>query len=102
MILNKASSYLYTLGNDIYTGKNSSTNIYLFKVNKSNTRKRREICLKLTIMSLQRRSTVFIEYISYLFIPFSSLSTVGFEQVNVSWVALYQFINVEITYCCKY
>ena len=104
-ILNEASSYLYTLGNDIYTGKNSSTNIYLFRVNNSNTRKRREICLKLIIMSLQRRSTVFIlnfECISYIFINFSSISTVGFEQVNVSWVTLYQFINVEITYCCKY
>ena len=98
-ILNEASSYLYTLGNDIYTGKNSSTNIYLFRVNNSNTRKRREICSKLAIMSLQRRSTVFIvnfEYISYLFTPFSSVFTVGFEQLNVCWVPLYQFINVGI------
>ena len=50
-------------------------------------------------MSLQRPSTVFIihfEYISYLFIPFSSVSTVGFEQVNVCWVPLYQFINAEL------
>ena len=50
-------------------------------------------------MSLQRRSTVFIihfEYISYLFIPFSSVSTVGFEQVNVCLVPLYQFINAEL------
>ena len=56
-------------------------------------------------MSLQRRSTVFIvnfEYISYLFTRFSSVSTVTFEQLNVCWVPLYQFINVEITYCCKY
>ena len=37
MMLNKASTYLYTLGNDIYTGKNSSINIYLFIVNNSNT-----------------------------------------------------------------
>ena len=104
-ILNEVSFYLYTLGNDIYTGKNSSTNIYLFRVNNSNTRKRREICSKLAIMSLQRRSTVFIvnfEYISYLFTPFYSVSTVGFEQLNVCWVPFYQFINVGITYCCKY
>ena len=89
VILNEASSYLYTLGNDIYTGKNSSTNIYLFRVNNSNTRKRREICSKLAIMSLQRRSTVFIvnfEYISYLFTPFSSVFTVGFDRLNVCWV----------------
>ena len=89
IILNEASSYLYTLGNDIYTGKNSSTNIYLFRVNNSNTRKRREICSKLAIMSLQRRSTVFIvnfEYISYLFTPFSSVFTVGFDRLNVCWI----------------
>ena len=30
---------------------------------------------------------------------FSSVSTVGFEQVNVCWVPPYQFINVKITYC---
>ena len=104
-ILNEASSCLYILGNDIYTGKDFSTNIYLFRVNNINTRKSREICSKLAIMSLQRGSTVFIvnfEYISYLFTPFSSVSTVGFEQLNVCWVTLYQFINVEITYCCKY
>ena len=71
-------------GNNIYTGKN---------------------CSKLAIMSLQRHSTVFIvnfEYISYLFTPFSSVSAVGFEQLNVSWVPLCQFINVGITYYCKY
>ena len=37
-ILNEAS-YLYTLGNDICGGKNSSTNIYLLRVNNSNTKK---------------------------------------------------------------
>ena len=91
MMLNKASAYLYTLGNNIYTGKNSSKNIYLFLVNNSNTRKRCEICSKLTIKSPQRRSTVFIvnfEHISHLFTPFSSVSTVGFEQVNVCWVPI--------------
>ena len=85
--------------------ENSSTNIYLFIVNNSNTRKRYEICSKLTIKSPQRRSTVFFvnfEHISYHFILFSSVSTVGFEQVNVYRVPPYQFINVEITYCCNY
>ena len=83
-MLNKASAYLYTLGNDIYAGKNSSTNNnYLFIDNNSNTRKTCEICLKLTIKSLQRRSAVFIvnfERISYLFTLFSSVSI---KQVNV-------------------
>ena len=84
--------------------KNSSTNIFLFIVNNRNTRKRCEICSKLTIKTPQRRSTVFIvnfEHISYLHL-FSSVSTVGFEQVNVCWVPPYQFINVDITYCCNY
>ena len=49
MMLNKASAYLYTLGNDIYTGKNSMTNVYVFIVNNSNTRKRCELCSKLTL-----------------------------------------------------
>ena len=78
---------------------------YLFRMSNSHSRKRREIYPKLTIMLLQRRSTVFIvncEYILYLFTPFSSVSTVSFEQLNVCCVRLYLFINVEITYCCKY
>ena len=101
-MLNKASAYLYTLGKDIYTGKNFSTNIYLFIVNNGNTRKRCEICLKLTIKSSQQHSTVFIvnvKHVSYLFTPFSSISTVGFEQVNVWWVPPYRFITAETTYC---
>ena len=69
------------------------------------TRKRRESCSKLAIMSLQRRSTVFIvnfECILHLFTPSSIVSIVGFEKLNVCWVPLYQFVNVGITYCCKY
>ena len=57
-MLNKSSAYLYPLDNDIYIGKNSSTNIYLFRVNNSNTWKKWEICSKLTVKSPQRRSTV--------------------------------------------
>ena len=86
MMLNKASAYLYILDNDIYTGKNSSTNIYMFIVNNSNTRQVCKICSKLRIMSPQRRSTVFIvnfEHISHFFPPFSNVSIVGFEQINV-------------------
>ena len=54
--------------------------IYLFKVNNRNTRKRCEICSKLTI----KTPSVFIvkfEHISYLFLVFL-LSTLN--QVNVS------------------
>ena len=50
------------------------TNIYLFKVNNGNTRKKCEICSKLTIKTPeQRRSGVFIvnfEHISQLFLVF--------------------------------
>ena len=42
------------------------------KVNQRNTRKRCELCQKLTIKTQ--------------FTPFSSVSIVGFEPINVSWV----------------
>ena len=67
-----------------------AANIYLFQVNNKSTRKRCEICSKLTIKTPERRqrrrSGVFIvnsEHISHLF---SSVSVIDFEQVNVSWV----------------
>ena len=46
-------------------------NIYLFKANNRKTRKRSEICSKLTIKSPERRSGVFIAYfepISHIFL----------------------------------
>ena len=49
-------------------------NIYLFKVNNRNTRKRCEICSKLTIKTY--------------FPSFSSVSIVDFEQVNVGWESI--------------
>ena len=54
-----------------------AANIYLFKVNNRDTRKRCEICSKLTIKTPERRHWLWI-----YFIPFS---TVAIEQVNVSW-----------------
>ena len=50
----------------------SPANISLFKVNSKNTRKTFEICSKLTIKT-----------------PFSCISIVHFEQVNVSWVLVF-------------
>ena len=47
------------------------SNIYLFKVNNGNTRKKCEICSKLTTKAPERRH--------------SSVSIVELEQVNVSW-----------------
>ena len=49
MMSNKASAHLYTLGDNIYTIKNSPINNLLFIVNNNYTRKSCEICQKLTI-----------------------------------------------------
>ena len=47
MKLNKASAHLYNLGNNIYSRKNSPTDIYLFVT--SHTKKGCEVCSNLTI-----------------------------------------------------
>ena len=71
-----------------YFSTHFPTNIYLFKVNNRNSRKRYEIYSKLTIKTTERRywrrSGVLInfEHISHV----SSVFIVDFEQVNVSWV----------------
>ena len=52
-------------------------NIFLHTVNYRNTRKRCEICSKLTIKTPERT----------YFTPFSSVSIVAFEQVKVSWIS---------------
>ena len=64
--------------------------IYFFKVSNRNTRKKCEICSKLTIKKPQQRqwrgSGVFIvNSKDNYFTHFSSVSIVDFEQVNVSW-----------------
>ena len=72
----------------------NSVNTYLFKINNRNSRRRREICSsKLTIktpgLRHWRPSDVVIvnfEHISpWDFTPFSSVSIVDFEHVNVGW-----------------
>ena len=67
---------------------NIKANIHLFQVNIRNTRKRCEICLKLTIKTLEDvidAILVFLLLTENTFQPFSSVSIVNFEQVNVSW-----------------
>ena len=59
-------------------------NIYLLKVNNRNTRKRCELCLKLTIKTQERRSGVFIIKLWTYLTPFSSASSVGL------WTSKYQ------------
>ena len=54
------------------------TNIYLFKVNDKNTRKRCKIRSKLTIKLPERRLTYFT--------PFFIVPIVDSEQVNICWV----------------
>ena len=65
---------------------NYPANIYLFKVNNRNTRKRCEICSKLTIKHQN-------DELWTHFTPFSSVSFVDFEQVNISWVVFMIQIN---------
>ena len=67
----------------------TSPNIYLFKVNNRNTRKKCEIYSKLTTKTPERPlMTSFMYFYCWLcahFTSFSSASIVDFEQVNVSW-----------------
>ena len=85
MTLNIAPAHLNSLGNNIYKRKNSSTKIYLFKVNNRNPS-------KLTVKTPEQLFSYF----------FSSVFTVDFEQVNVCWVSTNDFINADVTYCCNY
>ena len=61
----------------------------MFKVNNRNTRKRCELCSKLTVKTPERRhwrhSGVFIVNLEH-FRPCSSVSIVNIEQVNTGWV----------------
>ena len=60
--------------------------ICLFKVKNGNTRKKYEIYSKLTLKTPERRlSGVFIVNFEPISTPFSSVSIIDFEQVNVSW-----------------
>ena len=60
----------------------------MFKVNKRNTRKRCEICSKLTIKTQEqrqwRRSRIFIANFEHI-LHILYVSIVDFEQANVSW-----------------
>ena len=81
-------------------------NIYLFKVNNINTRKKWERCSKLTVKISERRqwrcSDVLLLTLN-IFHTFSTASAVNFEQVNVSWVPslqrflLYKLFMIKIS-----
>ena len=57
-----------------------------------------------TLNSKDTRTTIYCIYCKPFtyFLPFSKVSALDFEQVNVRWVPPYQFKNAEITYCCNY
>ena len=72
----------------------------MFKVKNRNTRKRCKICSKLTIKTPERRhgrrSGVFIvnfEHFPY-FAPSSDVFIVDFEQINVSWIVVFDNITL--------
>ena len=69
-------------------------NIYLLEVNNKNTKKRCEMCSKLTIKT--PNSGVFIvnsEHISHLFLAFFTI--VEFEQINDSTYSVENSFSVE-------
>ena len=66
-------------------------NIYLFKFNNRNTRKRCGICSELIIKTPEHVNDVVLVFLLLTltyFIPFSSVSTIEFGQVNASWVTV--------------
>ena len=77
-----------------------TANIYLFKVNDRNTRKRYDTCSKLTIKTVERRQwrcfdvvIVNFENISHFF---CSVCIIDFEQINVSCAVRYFYDLFEI------
>ena len=60
--------------------------IYMFKVNKRNTRTRCEICSKVIIKTPERRQ----------WRQCSSVSIVNFEQVNAGWVSINALVIVAL------
>ena len=65
-------------------------NIYLFKVNNRNTKKRCEVCSKLTIKTPER--------LHWPWTYFNSVSIIEFEQVIVNWVAARTLESLSLTH----
>ena len=79
-------------------------NIYLLKVNNRNTRKRCEICSKLTIKTPEqrqwRRSGVFnvnFEHISHFFLVFLLLTSNKYMLANYHWIIMSIYFPNSIT-----
>ena len=75
----------FVLFNQLIWKRSYPTDIYLLKVNDRNTRKRCEICSKLTIKA---PDTIWFLYCSLWthFTTCSSVFIVNFEQVNPGWI----------------
>ena len=72
----------------IFTGKHLPANIYLFKVNNRNTRKRCEI---FKVNNKNTKTTVVLVFLLLtlnIFQPFSNVCIVYSEQVNLTWAVL--------------
>ena len=75
--------------------------IYLFKVNNRNTRKRPDVCSKLTMKIPEWRYLVVL--VSSLLTlnyskPFPSFPIVDFEQVNICWESYLTFYSCDICF----
>ena len=75
-------------------------NIHFFKANNKNSRKRCELCTKLTMKNQNDVKTSFWCFLCYIWTcstRFSSVLIVDFEQGNVSWLLPTQFVNMYST-----
>ena len=66
--------------------KKEQLSIYFFKANSRNTRKRCEICSKLTIKTPDDVVLVFLSVTLTYFTSFSSVPIVDFKPVNISYI----------------
>ena len=82
MMLDISSGHLLTLGNNIYTRKSLPTDIDLFKLNIRNTKKKCEICSKLTIKHEKDFALYFLLTFG-IFYTFFFVSAVDFEQNTI-------------------
>ena len=76
-------------------------NIYFFKASNRNTRKRCEICLKLTLKSPERRYWLLLLTLNIFHTFFLVFFFVNFEQVNFSWVVSTYFGSSRLRHTIK-
>ena len=96
LTLSAPTSFFYRIEFVIFrTAISNPANIYLFKVNNRKTRKRCEICSKLTMKIPERRPDVvlvFLLLILNIFHTFFLFFYWCFERVNVFWGTIVNFL----------